>query len=128
VAFDYLADPRNRPEWQSSLARVEGVTGRPRVGQRWVDVTKPGLRPAMETTELVRPVRWAETGRWRRVSAGLTLDFAPTASGCEVRFAFRITGPGPLAPIGLGLSAVSVLAVRSDLRTAARILSRRTGP
>ena len=40
VAFDYLVDPHRRPEWQSSLRRVEDVgTGAPRVGQRWVDVT-----------------------------------------------------------------------------------------
>ena len=45
VAFDYLADPARRPEWQSSLARVEDVDGEPRVGQTWVDVTRPGLRP-----------------------------------------------------------------------------------
>lgn len=27
VAFDYLVDPQHRPEWQSSLARLEQVTG-----------------------------------------------------------------------------------------------------
>ena len=69
VAFDYLADPRHRPEWQSSLARVEDVDGEPRVGQTWVDVTTPGLRPAMETTELDRPHRWTERGTWRGFSA-----------------------------------------------------------
>ena len=28
VAFDYLVDPRHRPEWQSSLRRVEDVDRR----------------------------------------------------------------------------------------------------
>ena len=49
VAFDYLVEPRNRVQWQSSLARVEDVDGAPRVGQTWVDVTRPGLRPRLET-------------------------------------------------------------------------------
>ena len=62
AAFDYLVDPRNRLQWQSSLARVEDVDGSPRVGQTWVDVTTPGLRPRMETTHLDRPHRWTERG------------------------------------------------------------------
>ena len=75
VAFDYLVDPHRRPEWQSSLRRVEDVdAGAPRVGQRWVDVTVPGLRPRMETTVLDRPRTWTEVGRWRGIDAVLTPD------------------------------------------------------
>lgn len=121
VAFDYLVDPRNRPAWQSSLRRVQDVDGEPRVGQTWTDVTKPGLRPAMTTTELVRPSRWTESGTWRFVRADLTLSFEPVGEvACDVRFAFRISALGPL---GLAASAVSTPAVRSDLRRAARILA-----
>ncbi len=47
------------------------------VGQTWVDVTVPRLRPRMETTELVRPRRWTERGTWRSFSATLTLTFEP---------------------------------------------------
>ena len=101
VAFDYLADPHHRPEWQSSLARVEDVDGEPRVGQTWVDVTKPGMRPAMETTELDRPHRWTEVGTWRGFSATLTLTFTATATGCDVEptmVAARAAGsPAPIA-------------------------------
>ena len=73
AAFDYLADPFNRPAWQSSLKRVEDVDGAPRVGQTWVDVTRVGVRPLMETTELERPHRWTERGTWRGFDATLTL-------------------------------------------------------
>ena len=125
VAFDYLVDPRNRPEWQSSLRRVEDVDGEPRVGQRWVDVTTPGLRPAMETTALERPVRWSERGTWRGVSATLTLTFAPAPDGCDVGVDFRITGRGLLGPAMAALSVASRPAVRADLRRAARILGSR---
>ncbi|MFC4784418.1 SRPBCC family protein [Nocardioides sp. MAHUQ-72] len=126
VAFDYLADPANRPAWQSSLAGVEGVTGEPRVGQRWVDVTRPGLRPAMETTELDRPRRWSERGTWRGFRAVLDLAFTPTASGCDVRFDFAVEGAGPLRPVGTALTRLAVPAVRADLRRAADILSSRS--
>ena len=94
VAFDYLADPHHRPEWQSSLARVEDVDGEPRVGQTWVDVTRPGLRPAMETTELDRPHRWTETGTWRGISATLTLTFTETADGLRRRADDGAARPG----------------------------------
>lgn len=120
VAFDYLVDPANRPAWQSSLARVEDVTGGPAVGQTWVDVTTPGLRPRMETTELERPRRWTERGTWRRITAELTLEFAPAPGGCVVEPIVRLRGPGaflvrPLAPY----------AVRADLRRAGELLRRR---
>ena len=121
AAFDYLVDPRHRAQWQSSLAGVEQVEGEVGVGQRWVDVTRPGLRPAMETTAYDRPRRWAEVGTWRAVRASLELSFAPTATGCDVTYGFRISGPGPLRPLGLLLSLGSVLPVRADLRRAARL-------
>ena len=123
VAFDYLVDPQHRPEWQSSLRRVEDVEGEPRVGQTWTDVTKPGLRPAMRTTVLERPRLWAESGTWRFVRAGLTLRFEPVgADACEVHFRFRIHALGPL---GLAASVASKPAVRADLRRAAGILAAR---
>jgi hypothetical protein len=127
VAFDYLVDPHHRPEWQSSLRRVEGVEGAPRVGQRWVDVTVPGLRPRMETTGLDRPRTWTEVGRWRGIDAVLTLDFAPDGAGCRVTATFRLSGRGVVRPVAALLTAVSPGAVRADLRRAARILSRRAG-
>jgi hypothetical protein len=113
VAFDYLADPHNRADWQSSLARVEDVDGVPRVGQTWTDVTRPGLRPRMETTVLDRPHRWAERGTWRGITATLTLDFADTATGCDVTASFEIARL---------LRAPALRAVRSDLRHAASTL------
>jgi hypothetical protein len=125
VAFDYLVDPRNRPEWQSSLRRVEQVDGAPRAGQTWVDVTAVGVRPRMQTTVLERPRRWTETGRWRGFTATLTLDFEPTPAGCRIRAAFAVTGVGPARPLAPVLARAARLAVPHDLRRAARILSAR---
>jgi len=122
VVFDYLVDPRHRPEWQSSLARVSAVDGEPRVGQTWVDETTPGLKPSMRTTELDRPRRWSESGTWRSVRADLSLSFYDAPRGCTVSYRFRIHA---LGPVGLAVSALSVRAVGADLRRAARILSSR---
>ena len=126
AAYDYLADPRNRPAWQSSLRRIERLSGTEvRVGQRWVDVTVPGLRPAMETTEARRPHRWAERGTWRGFAAELTLDLSPSHVGCPVAFRFRLTAGGLLAPAARLLTAAAVPAVRGDLRRAARLAAER---
>ena len=125
VAFDYLVDPRNRPQWQSSLRRVEAVVGDVRVGQRWIDVTGPGLRPVMTTTELDRPTTWTERGVWRGVEATLTLRFTDDTAGCTVSAEARVAGHGVARPLGPLLTRAAQLAVPGDLRRAARILSER---
>jgi hypothetical protein len=126
VAFDYLVDPHRRPEWQSSLRRVEDVdAGAPSVGQRWVDVTVPGLRPRMETTVLDRPRTWTEVGRWRGIDAVLTLAFTPDGDGCRVTPTFRVTGRGAVRPLAWAVDRVAALGVLPDLRRAARLLAAR---
>ncbi len=126
VAFDYLADPRNRPEWQSSLRRVALLDeGEPRVGMRWRDHTAVGMAPDMEITELEPHVLWAEVGTWRAMEADLTLRFAPHRGGCSVDVEFQVRGRGYLRPVGWLASRSGLLAVRSDLRRAGRILQAR---
>jgi hypothetical protein len=120
TAFDYLVDPRHRPEWQSSLRRVSEVDGEPRVGQTWVDETRPGIKPRMRTTGLARPERWSEVGTWRFVRAELTLDFAERPGGCTVSYRFRLRA---LGPVGALASRISAPAVRADLRRAASRLT-----
>lgn len=127
VAFAYLADPRNRPEWQSSLRSVELLDdGEPRVGMRWLDHTAVGMAPEMVITELEPNVFWAESGRWRGIEADLSLAFAPHRGGCSVDVEFEVRGGGLLRPVGWGASTVGLLAVRHDLRRAARLLESRT--
>jgi uncharacterized protein YndB with AHSA1/START domain len=120
AVFDYLVDPGNRAEWQSSLARVADADGEPRVGQTWTDVTRVGARPRMETTELERPHRWTERGTWHGISAELTLDLVATPTGCRVTATFAITGPLLLVT---PLRALAPLGIRGDLRHAASTFS-----
>ena len=128
VAFDYLVEPRNRPEWQSSLARVEVDGDVPHEGMRWVDVTRIGFRPAMQLVEMNRPELWSEWGEWRdRVHARLTLAFVPTAGGCLVVPDLVLGVDGWLGrPLTALLMRLAAPAIRADLRRAARILSERT--
>lgn len=123
VAFDYLADPRNRPAWQASLRRVERIEGDVGVGQRWVDVTLPGLRPAMTTVVCDRPVRWAERGTWHGIEAEGALVFEETATGCRVQLEVALHGHGAWRALGPPLTLAAVVGTRPDLVRAARLLS-----
>jgi hypothetical protein len=125
-AYDYLVDPANRPAWQSSLRAVADVVGANGVvGQTWTDVTVPGLRPRMELTDADRPHRWSERGSWRGFSATLTLTFTPVGSYCDVGIVMQLVGTGVRRPVALLLDRTAPLAVRSDLKRAARLVARR---
>lgn len=129
VACAYLSEPANRPEWQSSLRRVEVLDAGPaHEGQRWEDHTAVGVVATMRTTRLDPPRLWAETGSWRAISADLTLRFTPWGSGCVVLVEFEVRARGALAPLGWAASVAGLPAVRADLATAGRILSERQHP
>ena len=78
--FRYLVDPRNRPEWQSSLLSVTLIDrGEPRVGMEWRDNTVTGvIRPKMRITELVPFKVFGEAGTGY-VMQHDRLRFAPAA-------------------------------------------------
>lgn len=140
VTFDYLADPTNRPEWQSSLRRIDDLQPigdrAGDVGTSWTDVTVvPGVSPRMEVTACESRRRWQEIGRWRSVDAVLTLTFAERSGGdrdggerdggTDVHAEAVLTVP---AIGGLVLTATrwpAARAVRADLERAARLLAGR---
>ena len=125
-AYDYLVDPANRAEWQSSLKDVVDVVGATDVvGQTWTDVTKAGVRPRMELTDADRPDRWTERGTWRGFSAVLTLTFTPVGSFCDVDAMVDVQARGLVRPLGLVVDRLAPAAIRSDLRRAAAILASR---
>jgi hypothetical protein len=128
VALAYLSDPVHRPEWQSSLRRVEVLDAGPaRVGQRWRDHTAVGLVAEMTTTALDGDT-WAESGTWRGITADLTLRVEPHGAGCRVHAEFAVHGRGPWAPLGAAAGPVGLPAVRADLAKAGRLLSERHHP
>lgn len=119
-AFDYLADPRNRPAWQSTLRAVADVRDD---DGAWTDVTLvPGIRPRMRTTVSERPRRWVEEGRCGPFQARLELGFEPDPvdpTGCRVVAGFAVRGLG----VGRAVTLGSRSTVAADLRRAARILA-----
>jgi len=128
--FAYLADPRNRPEWQASLARVELLDdGPPRVGMRWVDHLRGGPSFGLRITELVPDERWAEEGTTGPVRAGVTMSFDDAVrdgtAGTRVRLAVRASGRGLARPLGwIGTPVLSLL-VRLDLPRLRRAIEAR---
>lgn len=127
VVFDYLSDPRRRPEWQSSLRSVDVLDdGPPRLHTRWVDRTAVGARPRMQIVEMrapgAEPGVWREVGRWRGIRADLALFFAASGTGTLVTGTVAIDG---WLPVRLVLRALAVPAIDADLRRAGRILEGR---
>jgi len=124
----YLADPDNRPAWQSSLRRVDAVVeagGAPGdVGTTWTDVTLvPGVRPRMRVVESEPPHRWVEVGEWWWVRATLTMTYAPRPDGgTDARAVAELVVPLPAAPLAHALRLPTPLALAADLRAAARVL------
>ena len=125
--FAYLADPRNRPEWQASLLSVTmRDRGEPRVGLRWRETTVVGVRPRLEITVLEPYRRWAERGTWHGVEADLELRFTAVGSGCRVRALGEVRGRGPwAAPAAVAAATSAGAAIAHDLGRAARILGDR---
>lgn len=127
VAFDYLGDPRNRPEWQSSLLSVT-LTDRdaePHLGQLWRETTMVGVRPRLEITRFERPEVWAEVGTWQGIEATLVLTFEERSAGCRVVAEGEIAGRGVYAAPAALAGRLAGLAIGADLRKAARLLNRR---
>ena len=126
VVFRYLADPRNRPEWQSSLKAVADVdAGEPRAGMRWRDVTKVGVKPQMELTE-VTPFRvLSERGTWRGVVGLLTVKFKRTSAGTRLIAQGSVTGTGVYAVAANAAGRLAAGEIKKDLERVAEILSTR---
>ena len=127
VAFDYLGDPRVRPQWQSSLRSVAlpDRDARPGVGMSWRETTMVGVRPQMEIIEFDRPRVWAERGTWRGVEATLVLSFEERSEGCRVVADGEIVGRSVYAAAAAVAGRLAGLAISGDLRKAKRILERR---
>lgn len=122
--FRFLADPRNRPLWQSSLRTVSDVDeGEPHRGMQWRDVTKVGIKPWMEITELTPYRVLSETGTWRGVDGLLTLRFLKVREGTRLTAEGRLVGHGPFALAAAVSGRWAPETIRKDLLRAAEIVS-----
>ena len=109
--FDFLSDPRTRPQWQASLDRVEMIDeGEPHVGMRWVDRLKLGLAFELQIIGMEPDDMWAEIGSTGPFTTFVTLFFEDETQGgvdgTRVRVVARVRGrrlAKPLAWLGTGL-------------------------
>jgi uncharacterized protein YndB with AHSA1/START domain len=125
VLFRYLADPRNRPEWQSSLKAVADVDpGEPRAGMHWRDVMKVGVRPSMQLTEVVPFRTLTELGSWHGIDGLLTLRFVKRSDGTRLTAEGRITARGPFAIAAAAAARWAPAAITADLERASEALTR----
>ncbi|QZY28857.1 SRPBCC family protein [Nocardioides coralli] len=124
--FRYLVDPRNRPEWQSSLLSVKlHDRGEPRVGTTWRDNTLAGVRPQMEITVL-EPFRvFEEVGTWRGIRARLEMRFTAHGKGCRIDVTGEVQGTGIWAAPARVAARLAPRATRHDLLRAGAVLTRR---
>ena len=124
VLFRYLADPRNRPEWQSTLRTVEDVDeGEPHEGMQWRDVTKVGIKPHLRITELVPFRTLSEVGTWHGVEGLLTLRFLRTGDGTRVTAEGSVVGHGALAVAAALAGRWAPTTIKADLeRAGARLV------
>ena len=136
VVFDYFADPRNRPEWQASLAAVElpdplAAEEEPYVGLRWVDKVKVGPPFELQISRLEHDRLWSEVGTAGPFTAYGTLLFEDETrdgtAGTRVHCIARVHGRGVARPLGPAATAVGITLVRIDLGRAARVLGGRAG-
>lgn len=119
VLFAYLVEPRNRPEWQSSLRSVDLIDeGDPHEGMSWVETTSVGIRPHMEIVELAPFRVFTEVGEWRGVEGRLTLRFLGQRGGSRVRVEVELSGSGAWRIVANTAGWLSERAIRRDLETA----------
>jgi uncharacterized protein YndB with AHSA1/START domain len=132
AVFDYLADPRHRPEWQASLATVELLDPLarlepPYVGLRWIDHVKVGPPFELQISRLEPDRLWSEVGSAGPFTAYGTLLFEDETregvAGTRVHCIARVQGRGVARPFGPAATALAVALVRVDLGRAARVLT-----
>ena len=83
--FAYLADPQNRPQWQSSITDLSLETeGPPRKGTRWQEKAKGIGTVEMEIVEFKPERIWTEHGRGKTLEVRIRLDFSPEGSSTRV--------------------------------------------
>jgi uncharacterized protein YndB with AHSA1/START domain len=127
--FAFLADPRNRPLWQTSLRGVTDIDeGTPQTGMHWRDVTKVGIKPSMEITELTPYRVLTETGRWRGIAGLLRLRFVRTPQGTRLTAEGHLSGRGPFTVIAALSGRWAPQTIRKDLLRASEVLAERRTP
>jgi len=96
--FDFVADERNEPKYNSCMVRVEKVTPGPvGEGTRWVASVESRGRPldlAMEVTEYNRPYRLGSTTSMSAAKIHGAVTFEPHPAGTRMRWSWDLQPKG----------------------------------
>lgn len=98
--FDFVADERNEPKYNSHMSRVEKRTSGPiGKGTRWVATTESrgrSLDMAMEVTEYQRPNRLGSTTSMATAEIRGAVTFAPDPAGTRMGWSWELHPKGAL--------------------------------
>jgi len=118
TAFDYIANPANRPEWLDTTLEVKNISEGPiGVGTSWTEVAKIAGRTVEQVrtvTEYERPRRYVmEFAVFGAKTGKFDITFEPEAGGTRIAFIFDYTLPAA----ALGKIADKVLLERRLSKT-----------
>ena len=117
--FDFVADSRNEPAWNGTMASVEQLSPGPvGLGARFRGRSKQMGRLAYAIVEYDRPRRVAFRGTGRGIRYTFTCDFAPDGAGTRGRCRMDLALRGPLRVVEPLLTPL----IRSQLRSRGRAL------
>jgi len=121
----YLADPRNRPEWQPAIRGLEMLTpGEPALGTRWREHAIGTGAATLEIVDFHPGVSWGEVAVMALGEVRIQLHFEAMGEGTRVRVGASLRSSGIRRLLAPGFRLVIPLLVRADLRRADRILTR----
>ena len=124
--FAYLADPRNRPDWQSSIRWLEMIDdGEPRIGMRWRERATGFGTFDMEIVAFERDRTWAESGSSRLATIRVELSFDDLGAATRVGLHARVDLRGPLSLLAPVQPLLLRPLMRADLRRAGRRIHQR---
>lgn len=117
--FEYLGDPRNRPEWQRTIREFEMISeGEPGIGMKWRE-RAVGAPPFMMEITGFEPNRvWAERGESKAVNGKLTLHFNPEGNATRLRVIIDLELKGFRKIAGPLIKLIAPREIRRDLRRA----------
>lgn len=104
VVFDYVADQRNEPTYNSRMLRAEKITPGPVAkGTRFQSTVWSAGRPAemvIELTEYDRPTRLASVTTMTGADISGTITFRAVPAGTLMRWSWVVRPKGPLRLLG----------------------------
>ncbi len=117
--FAYIADPRNRPDWQRSIREFTMISdGEPRLGMQWRERPLGAPEFLMEITAFETDHLWAERGESPAATGELTIHFAPDGDRTHLHLTIEVDLKGFRKLAAPFIKLIAPFEIRGDLRRA----------